>query len=116
MSERGAPRERDVRVLEVLLVDEKRELTKDEARRRWGLPDRRFRAAVSELRLRGVPIVAMSSEGSTYRLAKTEQEAEAFVESEILSRARVLEAQARAIREHLAERFGVAEQLAMAIK
>lgn len=113
MNEHGGPRERDVRILEVLLVDEKRSLTKEQARARYGLPERRFRAAISELRLRGVPLVAFSTEGSVYRLARTEAEATEFVEAELLSRARVLEQQARAIRDHLAERFGEAEQMSL---
>jgi len=110
MTDHGAPRERDVRVLEVLLVEEKRELTKDEARRRWGLPERRFRAAVSEMRLRGYAVVSHSSEGSRYRMARSYAEVQEFVESEVRSRARVLEAQGHAMLARAAREYGEAKQ------
>lgn len=113
MTEHGAPRERDVRILRVLLVDEKRSLTKELVRTRWNIPERRFRAACSELRLRGVPIVSWSAEDSAYRLAKDAAELEAFIEQELASRARVLEGQIRALREAAPRYFGVAEQLAL---
>ena len=109
----GAPRERDVRILAVLLVDEKRSLTKDLVRKRWNIPERRFRAACSELRLRGVPIVSWSAEDSAYRMAKDAAELDAFIEHELVSRARVLEGQIRALREAAPRYFGVSEQLAL---
>lgn len=112
MTEHGAPRERDVQIVQALL-DGKRELTKEFMQARQRMEPRRFRAAVSELRRRGYPVVSDSAEGSTYRKAKTQEELEAFIEAELVSRARVLEGQIRALREAAPRYFGVAEQLAL---
>lgn len=108
----ATPRRADVDVLRDLFIAG-RELTKDEAWQRHRIGPRQFRAAVSALRLAGVPIVSSSSEGSVYRLARSASEAEEFVEREIVSRSRVLEQQARAIRDHSRAYFGAGEQLAL---
>jgi len=98
-------RPRDVALLKALLVGERRELTKAIALERYRIPPRRMRAAISELRRQGVPIVSFSAAGSTYRLAHSEAEAEAFVAAEVMSRATDLLEQARQIRGHARDYF-----------
>ena len=112
MTDHGAPRERDVQIVRILL-EEGRALSKDEVRSRWGLPERRFRAAVSALRIEGYPVISDSTEGSTYRKARNEDELERFIAGELVSRTRVLEQQIRALRESAPRYFGVSEQLAL---
>jgi hypothetical protein len=99
-SEFADARPRDVALLKVLLVTERRQLTKAIALQQYRIPARRFRAAVAELRRQGVPLVSFSAAGSTYRLASSETEAEAFVASELMSRATDLLEQSRQIRAH----------------
>ena len=98
-SEFATARPRDVALLKVLL-EEGRELTKAVALEKYRIPARRMRAAISELRRQGYPVISHSSAGSTYRRARSEAEAEAFVASEVMSRATDLLEQARAIRAH----------------
>lgn len=112
MSDHGAARHRDVEVVRVLL-EEGRELTKEETRRRWGVPERRFRAAVSALRLEGYPVISGSTEGSTYRKAISMTELDSFIDAELVSRTRVLEQQIRELRQSAPRHFGVSEQLAL---
>lgn len=92
-------RPRDVALLRALF-SEGRELTKTIALDRWHIGGRQFRAAVSELRRQGVPIVSRSAAGSVYRMARSEDEVEEFVKSELLSRATDLLHQAHEIRGH----------------
>jgi hypothetical protein len=73
-------------------------LTKEIARERYIIPDRRFRAAVAALRAEGYPCVSWSSEGSTYRKARDIAELDAFIDGELLPRIRKLEREARAMR------------------
>lgn len=103
-SEFATARPRDVALLKVLF-SEGRELTKEIALNRYRVPPRRMRAAVAELRRQGMPVVSFSTAGSTYRLAHSEAEAEAFVASEVMSRATDLLEQARQIRAHAREWF-----------
>lgn len=111
----ATPRRPDVETLRDVF-DSGRSVAKAEVWDRYRMNERRFRAAVSALRASGYPVIADSAEGSTYRKARSAFEAEEFVEHELVSRARSLEEQARAIRDHLAEHFGPAEQLALAIR
>lgn len=103
-SEFANARPRDVALLRALF-GEGRELTKAIAKDRYHIEPRGFRAAVSELRRQGVPVVSRSSAGSTYRLAKSEEEAETFVAAELMSRATDLLEQAHAIRAHARDWF-----------
>lgn len=103
-AEFASARPRDVALLRALFA-EGRELTKAIAKDRYHIEPRAFRAAVSELRRRGMPIVSYSTPGSTYHLARDEREAEAFVAAEIMSRATDLLEQARAIRAHARDWF-----------
>ena len=102
---------RGPRVIEsdVLLLDgvfaRGAKLTKGEARARYGLSERRFRKGVNELRLRGVPIISSSERGSRYHRATSELELEAFLVSELESRARDIEAQIRALRAKARDNF-----------
>lgn len=73
------------------------------------LPDRRFRAAVAALRDEGTPIVSWSEEGSAYRLARSLEEADRFVDHELIPRFRKLERQARRIREKSRTYFNVTQ-------
>lgn len=95
------------------VFDTGRAIAKAEVWDRYRMNERRFRAAVSALRSSGYPVIADSAEGSTYRKARNASEAEAFVAREIESRARSLEEQARAIRDHLGEHYGPAEQMSL---
>lgn len=104
-SEFSTARPRDVALLKVLLVSERRQLTKAIALEQYRIPARRMRATISELRRQGVPIVSYSTEGSTYRMALDEAEAEQFVAAELMSRATDLLEQARQIRAHAREWF-----------
>lgn len=108
----GRARTSDVDMLREVFASG-RAIAKDEARSRYGIGPRQFRAAVSELRTQGVPIVSFSAEGSTYRFARSQEELDAFIEQELVSRSRVLEQQIRALRESSSRYFGVSEQLAL---
>lgn len=90
-------RPRDVALLKVLF-EEGRELTKAIVIERYRIPPRRMRAAISELRRQGYPVISHSAAGSTYRRARSEAEVEAFVRTEVMSRATDLLAQASAMR------------------
>lgn len=100
MSERAqyaTAKQSDVAVLRTAF-DRWQRLTKDEAEKAYGIPERRFRAAVAALRAEGYPVVSWSSEGSTYRKARDIAELDLFLDSEILPRIRKLEREARAMR------------------
>jgi hypothetical protein len=88
----------DVHRLE-LAFEHGAELTKDLAKKTMGIPERRFRAAVSELRRRSYPVVSFSEQASTYRKAVNVQELERFIDSELVTRAREIEQRIRALRE-----------------
>lgn len=88
--------------------------TREEADRIWGWNDRRFRLAVAELRDSGYPVVSESERGSVYRKARTREEAEAFIDRELVSRTRKLEDQIRAMRAGVDKHFGT-PQLPLAI-
>lgn len=81
------------------------EWTKDEAARILDIPERRFRACVSELREQGVPIVSTSERGSVYRMARTRDEAIDFVDRELMSRIHDIERQVRAIHQGMDKHF-----------
>jgi hypothetical protein len=100
----GQAQPRDVALLKALLLEGK-ELTKELVLNRYRIPGRRMRAAISDLRRQGMPIVSFSAAGSTYRMARDEREAEDFVRSELMSRATDLLEQSRAIRAHAREFF-----------
>lgn len=85
-------------------------LTKDLGLQRYGIPERRFRAAVSKLRDIGEPIVSWSQEGSTYRMARDAAEADRFLETELVPRIRELERRVRHIRIGMKVRFGAYQQ------
>lgn len=89
-------------------------LTKAEARARYGIGERQFRASVSALREQGYPVVSSSEEGSTYRKARSESELEVFIHAEIDSRAMDLLAQSKALRARARDHFPPV-QLGMAI-
>lgn len=112
-SNHGRAHPADVDVLRAAF-DSGRAIARGEVWERYRIGDRRFRAAVTVLRLSGLPVIAESSEGSTYRLARTTGELEAFL-GELRSRARSLEEQIRALEAHAPAHFGQAEQLAIAI-
>lgn len=95
--ENGHALTRDVGVLRIAF-DGGECLTKTEGLAIYGIPDRRFRAAVSSLRHEGYPVIAQSDGGSTYRKARTEAELDIFIRSEIDSRAMDLLAQSKALR------------------
>jgi hypothetical protein len=84
MNERGHFHEDDVALLRGVF-DRGARLTKPEARARYGIEERRFRAAVSELRRRGYPVVSFSEQGNTYRKAVDVQELDHFI-NELRSR------------------------------
>jgi hypothetical protein len=85
-------------------------LTKEQGRTRYGIPERRFRAAVSKLRDQGEPIVSWSQEGSTYRMARDAAEADQFLATELIPRIRELERRVRHIRMGMRVRFGANQQ------
>jgi hypothetical protein len=97
-----------------LSFDEGTAWTKDAALRQWGWADRRFRATVSRLREEGYPVISVSEQGSVYRRAANRAELEQFIDRELLSRTRDLEAQIRALRDGADKHFGP-DQLALAI-
>jgi hypothetical protein len=99
----------DVRLVRTLL-DEGRSLQKAEVKRRWGIEPRKFRAAISELRRQGYPVVSWSTAGSVYRKAHDEAELEAFLKAEILSRATDLFTQATAMRRDARAHFEPIQQ------
>jgi len=88
--------------------------TKDAAKRTWGWNERRFRAAVAELRQHGYPVISSSEEGSVYRKARSRAEVEEFIERELVSRTRKLEEQIREMRRAADKHFG-SDQLKIAI-
>lgn len=90
------------------------EWTRDQAAKRWGWSDRRFRKAVNELRQSGYPVISTSEHGSAYRRAKDIAELDAFIERELVSRSRDIEEQIRALREGAPRHFGT-PQLSLAI-
>jgi len=99
----------DVNVL-LAAFEAGRALTKQRAQNEFGIPERRFRAAVAKLREQGEPIVSWSEEGSAYRMAKDAAEAELFIERELLPRIRHLERQVRHIRIGIPVKFKVTQQ------
>jgi len=107
--EDATARPRDVALLKALF-GEGRELTKQVALDRYRIPARRFRAAVSELRRQGYPVVSWSIAGSVYRRAASEAELDAFVRAEILSRATDLFSQATAMRREARAHFEPIQQ------
>ena len=108
-SEYAQAQPRDVALLKVLLLEGK-ELTKEIALSRYRIPSRRMRAAISDLRRQGMPIVSYSAAGSTYRMARDEREAEDFVRTELMSRATDLLEQSRQIRSHARDYFQPIQQ------
>jgi hypothetical protein len=106
-------RPRDVALL-AALFSEGRALTKDVGRTRYGIAERRFRAAVAALRLTGMPIVSFSEPGSTYHLAHDEGELDHFI-NEIRSRRDELDAVVRALSTPEARRRIPRTQLDLAI-
>lgn len=88
--------------------------TRVTAWRELGWHDRRFRRAVADLRESGYPVISESGENSTYRKARSREEVERFIESELVSRSRKLEQQIRSLRDGADRYFGTA-QLALAI-
>lgn len=103
------PQRADVDVLRDAF-DSGRSIVRTEVWDRYRINDRRFRAAVSALRHEGYPIVTESSVGACYRRARTYAEVREFVAGEVLSRARQLESQARAMLDRAATEFGDAQQ------
>jgi DNA-binding transcriptional regulator PaaX len=89
----------DVAVLRDAFTEGK-EITKDFAADVLGIPERRMRAAVAELRDEGMPIVSFSDADSTYHLARDAAEADRFIDTELVPRIRKLERRARRIREN----------------
>lgn len=89
--------------------DDGHQYTKDSALSGFGIPERRFRAAVSALRHEGYPVISESGQGSTYRRARTYAELEHFIATELNPRANDLMAQARQLRDHAREHFGAAQ-------
>jgi hypothetical protein len=88
--------------------------TKATAHVAFGWDERHFRRVVSELRETGYPCIATSEAGSTYRKAKDITELEAFIERELISRSRDLEAQIRALRDGAHKYLGT-NQLRLAV-
>ena len=111
MSRMSAPTDADALRLSLAKGDE---WSRRDGSAYFGWNDRRFRDAVATLRQQGYPVVSTSGEGSVYRLARSREELEAFVEREIVSRSRELEEQARALRDAADKYFGT-PQLALAI-
>lgn len=90
------------------------ELTKAEAQRMWGWNERRFRARVSQLREEGYPVISLSEQGSRYRKARDRRELDDFIDRELVSRTRDIEAQIRALRDGADKHFGT-PQMALEI-
>jgi hypothetical protein len=86
------------------------EITREQAVA-FGMDERAFRTAVLVLRRSGTPIVSESAAGSVYRMARSEREAEEFIEREYLSRIRDMSETVSAMRRGAQERFGEAKQL-----
>ena len=95
--------------------DSGRAIARGEVWERYRITDRAFRRCVQVLRLSGYPVISTSEEGSEYRRARNAAELDDFLERELISRARDIEEQIRALREAAPAHFGQAEQLAIAI-
>lgn len=93
--------------------DSGRAISRDEVWARYRINDRAFRRCVQLLRLDGYPVISTSEQGSEYRRARSQRELEDFVERELISRARDIEEQVRALRDSAPRHFGQAEQLAL---
>ena len=78
--------------------DEGHEITKGDATSAHGIPERRFRAAIAQLRADGYPVVSWSEQGSVYRKASDVAEMSRFIDTELVPRIRKLEREARAMR------------------
>jgi len=101
--------------LEILRAafDSGRAIARDEVWNRYRIGDRPFRRCVQLLRHDGYPVISTSEQGSEYRRARSEHELEEFLERELVSRARDIEHQIRALRESAPRYFGASEQLAL---
>ena len=85
------------------------EWTRKQAEVRWGWHERRFRHAVSELRLSGYPVISSSEAGSVYRKARSREEVEGFIERELLPRANALREEAQLLQRAADHYFGTAQ-------
>lgn len=104
-SEYATARDADVAVLREAF-DEGRAFTKDTAAEQLGIPERRLRAAVSELRRLGYPVYSTSQQGSRYRRCRNQAELEELIAREIHPRAVDLLTQEHEMRDHAGEFFG----------
>jgi hypothetical protein len=107
-TEYATAKDTDVNIL-LRAFERGQSFTKDQAKNELGIPDRRFRAAVAQLREQGEPIVSWSEEGSVYRMARDAEEAHRFVDTELVPRIRHLERQARHIRIGIPVRFKISQ-------
>lgn len=102
----------DIEVIRAVF-DSGRAISRDDVWTRYRINDRSFRRCVSLLRASGYPVISTSEQGSEYRRARGQAELDAFIESELVSRARDIEEQIRALRESAPTYFGRAEQLSL---
>lgn len=88
-----------------VLLDAGGEIVRAEVRAVLDMDERKFRAAVSELRRGGYPVISSSEQGSTYRKARSREELDAFIARELRPRAVDLLEQEHQLREHAADHF-----------
>jgi predicted polyphosphate/ATP-dependent NAD kinase len=86
-------------------LDAGAELVRAEVREVLDMDERKFRAAVSDLRRHGYPVISSSEQGSTYRKAHSPEELEAFIARELRPRALDLLEQEHQLREHASDHF-----------
>ena len=87
------------------LLDAGAQIVRAEVRQMLDMDERKFRAAVSDLRRRGYPVISSSEQGSTYRKARSRDELETFIARELRPRAVDLLEQEHQLRGHAADHF-----------
>lgn len=87
------------------LLERGAEIVRAEVRDVLDMDERKFRAAVSDLRRHGYPVISSSEQGSTYHKAHSPEELEAFIARELRPRALDLLEQEHQLREHASDHF-----------
>jgi len=111
-SDYATAREADVEVLRDAF-ESGNAYTRQQAHLELAIGDRQFRAAVSELRAHGYPVVTELDDENgkaVYHKARSREELEDFIEAELWSRATDLLEQVHQLRGHAPEHFGEAAQ------
>ena len=87
------------------LLDAGAQIVRAEVRQMLDMDERKFRAAVSDLRRHGYPVISSSEQSSTYRKARSRDELETFIARELRPRAVDLLEQEHQLRDHAADHF-----------